>query len=88
MQRLINTLAVISFVMSGAVVGTGVVVVLNKDMIVEKVKAEAIKSVKELLGTSQLGSVLVDGITPDAGVTDEALGVEGNPLVEIPTIPF
>jgi hypothetical protein len=86
MQKLINVLAVTSFLVSSAVIGGGVYVYTQRDSIIEKVKAEAIASVKELLGTSQLGSVLVGGVSEDVDVTDEALGA--NLPVELPVSPF
>ena len=88
MQKVINALAIASFVVSGAVVASGVYVYINKDALVEQVKQEALDSVKELLGTSELGSVLVGGVSDDVDVTDEALGVHTNPPVELPISPF
>ena len=88
MQKVINALAIASFVVSGAVVASGVYVYINKDALVEQVKQEALDSVKELLGTSELGSVLVGGVSDDVDVTDEALGVDTNPPVELPISPF
>ena len=88
MQKVINALAIASFVVSGAVVASGVYVYMNKDALVEQVKTEALDAVKELLGTSELGSVLVGGVSDDVDVTDEALGVDTNPPVNLPTSPF
>jgi len=87
MQKVINTLAVVSFVVSGVVVGSGVYVYMNRESLVEKVKTEALNSVKELLGTSELGSVLIGGVSDDVDVTD-GLGVDTNPPVSIPSVPF
>ena len=86
MQKIINALAVASFVVSGAVVAGGIYVYVNKDAIVEDIKQEAVGAVSELLGTSQLGSTLIEGVAPDTGVTDEALGADS--ALPIPVIPF
>lgn len=88
MQKLINVMAVSSFAISAAIVAGGGYVYLNKDTIVNNVKAEAIKAVTELLGTSQLGSSLIQGVSPDVDVTDEALGVDAVPPVSLPVSPF
>lgn len=85
MQKLINVLSVFSFVVSGAVVASGVYVYVNKDTIVDNVKKEALESVKELLGTSQLGSALIGGVG-DTDVTDESLGSDS--ALPIPSLPF
>ena len=86
MQKVINVLAVVSFAVSGAVVASGVYVYVNKDTIIDKVKAEALSSVGELLGTSQLGSTLLSGTGEDVDVTDAALGADSS--LPIPTLPF
>ena len=86
MQKVINVLAVVSFAVSGAVVASGVYVYVNKDTIVDKIKAEALSSVGELLGTSQLGSTLLSGTGEDVDVSDAALG--GESALPIPTLPF
>ena len=86
MQKVINVLAVVSFAVSGAVVASGVYVYVNKDALIDKVKAEALASVGELLGTSQLGSTLLSGTGEDVDVTDGALGA-GSAL-PIPSLPF
>ncbi len=86
MQKVINVLAVVSFAVSGAVVASGVYVYVNKDTIVDKIKAEALASVGELFGTSQLGSTLLGGTGEDVDVSDDALG--GDSALPIPTLPF
>ena len=84
MQKVINTLAVVSFVVSGVVVGSGVYVYMNRESLVDKVKTEVTDAVKDLLGASQLGSALING----PAVSDDALGVDTNPPVSIPSVPF
>ena len=86
MQKVINVLAVVSFAVSGAVVASGVYVYVNKDTLIDKVKAEALASVGELLGTSQLGSTLLNGAGEDVDVTDGALGADS--ALPIPALPF
>ena len=48
MQRLINVLAVSSFVVSASIVGGGVYVYLNKDAMIESAKEKVTKSATEL----------------------------------------
>lgn len=86
MQKLINVLALASFAVSTAVVAGGVYVYTQKDALIEAAKTEATESIKELLGTSQLGSTLIEGVGSDVDVTDSALGA-GSAL-PIPTLPF
>lgn len=88
MQKIINVLALLSFGVSAAVVAGGVYVYTQKDALIEAAKAEAIDSIKEILGTSQIGSVLVEGIEEDVDVTDEALGVDVNPPISLPVSPL
>ena len=67
MQKLINVLALASFAVSGAVVGTGAYVYVNKDAIIESVTEKALGSLGGLggaLGGGGLGSDLPIG-TPD-----------------------
>ena len=73
MQKLINLMAVTSFVVSGCVVAGGVYVYQNKDALIDEAKTQVTDAVKDLLGASELGSALVGG---PADVTDEALGAD------------
>ena len=50
MQKLINVLAVTSFVVSGAVVGSGIYVYLNRASIIDGVKSKIMESVTGSLG--------------------------------------
>ena len=86
MQKLINVLAVVSFGVSAAVVAGGVYVYQNQESLIDSAKREVTDAVKDLLGQSELGSVLIGG--PEVDVTDEALDVGSNPPVEIPAVPF
>ena len=56
MQKLINVLALASFVVSGAVVGGGYYIYRNKEVIISKVKAQVMAQV-------------TDGIVPELPVT-------------------
>ena len=55
MQKIINVLAVTSFAVSGAVVGSGLYVYLNRASIIDGIKSQALEAV---LGGSGLGSGL------------------------------
>ena len=86
MQKLINVLALASFAVSTAVVAGGVYVYTQKDALIEAAKTEATDAIKELLGTSQLGATLIEGVGSDVDVTDSALGADS--ALPIPTLPF
>ena len=45
MQKIINVLAISSFVISGAVVGTGIYVYVNKASIIDGIKSKVMESV-------------------------------------------
>ena len=49
MQKLINVLALSSFIVSAAVVGSGVYVYLNKDPLIEKAKSQVMESITDIL---------------------------------------
>ena len=49
MQKLINVLAISSFIISGAVVGTGVYVYVNRASILDGIKSKVMGSVGESL---------------------------------------
>ena len=49
MQNLINVLALSSFIVSAAVVGSGVYIYTNKDPLIEKAKEQVMESIKETL---------------------------------------
>ena len=57
MQRIINVLALSSFLVSAAAVGGGVYLYLNKDSLVEKVKGQIMESV-----TDSIPGALVGGL--------------------------
>ena len=49
MQKLINVLALSSFLVSAAVVGSGVYIYLNKDPLIEKAKEQVMESITDVL---------------------------------------
>ena len=59
MQKIINVLAISSFVISGAVVGTGIYVYVNKASIIDGIKSKVMESV-----TGSLPNVM-DKALPD-----------------------
>ncbi len=59
MQKIINVLAISSFVISGAVVGTGIYVFVNKASIIDGIKSKVMESV-----TGSLPNVM-DQALPD-----------------------
>ena len=78
MQKLINVLALSSFIVSAAIVGGGVYVYTNKDPLIEKVKGQVMESIQETLSgalTGGLGGNLVPNPTqflpsPSETITD------------------
>ena len=78
MQKIINVFAVASFVVSGAVVGSGVYVYVNRASILDGVKQKVMESV-----TGALPDVLgTEGIMPSLPDTT------GPVSPELPTSPF
>lgn len=88
MQKVINTLAIISFGVSSIVVAGGVYIYLEKDNLIESAKTQVTDSIKELLGTSQLGSTLIEGVGGESGVTDIDLDANTSSPVPLPVVPF
>ena len=85
MQKIINGLAIASFVVSTAVVAGGVYVYANQDAIRSNIKRQVTEGVKEAIGGSQIGSALING-SSGVDVTDEALGADT--AVPLPVNPF
>ena len=57
----------------------------TEDAIVDNIKQEALESMKDLLGGSQIGSALINGST-GVDVSDDAL--DAGSAIPIPSIPF
>jgi len=72
MQKVINVLALASFAVSASVVGGGTYVFLNKDNIVEGIKANVTKAVMGAVTDSLPG--MMDGAMP------ELPGTTGGPI--------
>ena len=92
MQKLINVLALASFAVSGAVVGSGVYLYLNRASIIDGVKSQIMESVTGSLGgLGGLGggSALPLG-TPDLAPSPDSTSVPlGNSLgLPAPNSPF
>ena len=67
MQKLINALAVASFVVSAGVVASGTYVYLNRDALVDQVKAQVADAAAGAL-TSNLPSMMGGSSLPEATV--------------------
>ena len=81
MQKLINVLALASFAVSGAVVGSGVYVYLNRASIIDGVKSQVMEAVTGSLGgLGGLGggSALPIG-TPDLASPSDSAAVPSVP---------
>ena len=75
MQKLINVLAVTSFVISSAVVASGVYIFVNKDTLLEQIKDAAIEEVSGLLP-----SLLPVPSLPNADIIPDS--------IPLPVVPF
>ena len=64
MQKLINVLALSSFLVSAAAVGAGVYIYTNKDSLIEKAKGQVMESIKETL-PGALGGLAGGALVPN-----------------------
>ena len=64
MQKLINVLALSSFIVSAAAVGGGVYIFTNKDALIEKVKGQIMESVMDTL-PGGLGGLAGGALVPN-----------------------
>ena len=80
MQKVINVLAVASFVVSAGVVGVGAYVYANQDAIKAQIEKEVADAVKDAVGGA-LGGALTDGPAAPEGVD------ESSPI-PMPAAPF
>ena len=72
MQKLINVLAVSSFVVSASIVGSGVYVYLNKDAMIEDAKEKITNAATEAIAGALPG--LIDAAMPELpGATGGAI---------------
>ena len=96
MQKLINVLALSSFIVSAAIVGGGVYVYTNKDPLIEKVKGQVMESIQETLSgalSGGLGSDLVPNPTqllpsPTETLTTTPQYTQTAPAPSLPFSPF
>ena len=58
MQKLINVLALSSFLVSAAIVGSGVYIYLNKDPLIEKAKNQVMESITDALPGALSGDLV------------------------------
>ena len=73
MQKIINVLALSSFVVSAAVVASGVFVYVNRDSIIDNIKSQAIEAVTGSLGGGLGGDLPVGA--PDLAAPDTSASV-------------
>ena len=96
MQKLINVLALSSFLVSAAVVGGGVYLYSNKDPLIERVKGQVIESIQETLSgalSEGLGGDLVPNPTqllpsPSETIVPTPQYTKTKPAPVLPYSPF
>ena len=91
MQKIVNVLALASFAVSGAVVGSGLYVYVNRASIIDGVKSKVMESVMGSLGgLGGLGGGALPLGTPDlAPPSDSAVVPDGGGLgLPVPGSPF
>ena len=93
MQKLINVLALSSFLVSAAAVGGGVYLFTNKDALIEKAKGQIMESIKETLPgalAGGLGGALVPNPTQLLPNPSETLPTtpQYTQTAPAPTLPF
>ena len=84
MQKLINVLAVLSFVGTAGIVGGGTALYLNKDSIVENIKSQVASAAAEAI-TGQLPGMM-DSAMPE--LPDATGGALPLPTTVEPALPF
>jgi len=96
MQKLINVLALSSFIVSAAAVGGGVYLFTNKDSLIEKAKEQIMESITDVLPGSLaggLGGALVPNPTqllpsPSETLTETPQYTQTVPAPALPSFPF
>ena len=96
MQRIINVLALSSFLVSAAAVGAGVYIYTNKDALIEKAKGQVMESIKDTLPGALgglAGGALVPNPTqllpsPSETLIPTPQYTEATPLPTLPFSPF
>ncbi len=81
MRKLIDALAVASFLVSATVVAAGVTIYVKKDAIIDHVKAQAMEQVQGLIGDAVGGAVggAIGGALPIGG-EETSLPIPAAPL--------
>ena len=91
MQKLINVLAVVSFLGTASIIGAGTVVYLQRDAIAERVKVRVTKTVTEAVAGALPG--MMDAAMPElpsatGGIIPAAPGASPLPSTTGPAIPM
>ena len=84
MQKLINVLAVLSFVGTAGIIGGGTVLYLNKDSIVENIKSQVAAAAGEAIAGALPG--MMDSAMPE--LPDATGGALPLPTTTGPALPF
>ena len=87
MQKLINVLAISSFLVSAAAVGSGVYLFTNKDAIIKEVKEQVMESLLPGALTGGLSGALVPNPTQFLPSPSETL-TDTPQYVNTPALPF
>ena len=83
MQKVINVLAVLSFVGTAGIIGGGAVVYLRRDAIVEQVKENVAKAATEAIAEALPG--MMDAAMPELpGATGGAIGMPASGGAALP----
>ena len=87
MQKLINFLAIFSFIGTSSILGGGVYVYLNKDALIENAKEKIASAATEAIAEELPG--LLDGLLPDIPELPTTTGPaipfgESDPAVRLP----
>ncbi len=81
MQKLINVLAVLSFLGTATIVGAGTYVYVNKDSLIEQAKEAATKAATEAVAGALPG--MLDGLMPEIpempGATGDIIPAPASP---------
>ena len=72
MQKVINVLAVLSFLGTASIVGAGAYVYINKDSLIEQAKEAATKAATEAVAGALPG--MLDGLMPEVPELPSATG--------------
>jgi hypothetical protein len=87
MQKVINVLAVLSFVGTAGIIGGGTALYLNKDSIVENIKSQVASAAAEAIAGQLPG--MMDSAMPELpGATGGAIGMPAATGGAIPSLPF